>query len=436
MPETRPNFADALTLPNGATLPNRLAKAAMTEGLADPVGRPTVHLNRLYETWAESGIGLMITGNVQIDADHLERGGNVVIDREPDAKMADALASWATAGKSHGGAMWMQISHAGRQAQKHINPHPKAPSAVALGLPGGQFGEPVALTGVEIDDLVGRFATAAAAARAAGFNGVQIHAAHGYLLSSFLNPRANQREDEWGGSLENRARFLRRVVKAVRDATADDFGVSVKLNSADFQRGGFAFSDSRTVAGWLDEDGVDLIEISGGNYESPAMMDSEGMEPREEPETRRSTREREAYFAKFAPEIRERLTRASLMVTGGFRSAAGMSDAIANDGIDLIGLGRPLCTHPERVRVLLDGKIDRLDAPEDRLRIGPGFFSPASRSKIMKALNGFGAQAWYYEQLVNFGEGRALDTGLGPLRALMRNRAREKRVLAARDRTG
>ncbi len=422
----------ALTLPNGHVIPNRLGKSAMTEGMADRHGRPSRRLNRLYEVWASGGIGMMLTGNVQVDRDHLERGGNVVIDREPDAAMRAALRDWCAAGKADGASFWMQVSHAGRQTQAHINPHPKAPSAVKLGLPGGQFGEPVALTGAEIEEIIQRFAVAGAAAKEAGFDGMQIHAAHGYLLSAFLNPRANQRQDEWGGSLENRARMLRRTVAAVRAATSPDFGISVKLNSADFQRGGFSFTDSQTVTGWLDADGVDLIEISGGNYESPAMMDADGMEPRDEPEARQSTREREAYFARFAPEIRAHTKRATLMVTGGFRTASGMADAIEQDGVDLIGLGRPLCTRPQDVRRLLDGDIAALDRPESYLRIGPGFLSPSSRFKIVKALNGFGAQAWYYEQLVNFGEGQKLDKGLGVFRAFLRNRAREKRVLAER----
>ncbi|MBV7256327.1 NADH:flavin oxidoreductase/NADH oxidase family protein [Pacificimonas sp. WHA3] len=425
-------LSQALTLPNGKIVPNRLAKAAMTEGLADRRGRPSTRLMKLYETWAAGGAGLLLTGNVQIDADHLERGGNVVIDRVPDAEMRELLTAWAAAGKTHGGSMWMQVSHAGRQTQAHVNPHPKAPSAVKLGLPGGQFGEPVALTGAEIEQLIARFAVAGAAAYEAGFDGIQVHAAHGYLLSSFLNPRANQRDDQWGGSLENRARFLRRVVAAARAATSADFGISVKLNSADFQRGGFDFPDSQTVAAWLDEDGVDLIEISGGNYESPAMMDADGMELREEPEARRSSREREAYFQKFAPEIRARVKRAALMVTGGFRTAAGMADAVRKDNVDLVGLARPLCTRPELVRDLLAGTAEHLDSPERRLRLGPGFLSPSSSSKIVKALNGFGAQAWYYEQLVNFGEGRGYDETLGLLRAMIRNRGREKAVLAAR----
>jgi 2,4-dienoyl-CoA reductase-like NADH-dependent reductase (Old Yellow Enzyme family) len=210
------SLSTSLTLPCGAVLPNRLAKGAMTEGLATADGRPTPELETLYTRWSLGGAGMHLTGNVQIDRDHLERPGNVIIDREPDEAMKTALASWAAAGTQGGNHLWMQISHAGRQTMASVNPHPKAPSAVKLGMPGGQFGDPVALTHAEILDLIGRFAIAAGAAQDAGFTGVQIHAAHGYLLSQFLNPRANQRTDEWGGSLENRARFLMDVISAVR----------------------------------------------------------------------------------------------------------------------------------------------------------------------------------------------------------------------------
>ena len=167
--------------------------------------------------------------------------------------MAAALASFAKAATRNGNHFWAQISHAGRQTMKPVNPHPKAPSAVKVGLPGGQFGEPVALTEPEIFDLIARFAVTARACQKAGFTGVQIHAAHGYLLSQFLSPLTNQRDDQWGGSLENRARMLLAAVKTVRAAVGPQFPVAVKLNSADFQRGGFAFEDSLQVAKWLEE---------------------------------------------------------------------------------------------------------------------------------------------------------------------------------------
>ena len=186
----------------------------MTEGLANILGQPTAELQRLYGIWSDGGAGLQISGNIHIDADHLERPGNVFIHDRPDEDMMAALRAWTKAGTRAGNHFWAQISHAGRQTMRSVNPHPKAPSAVKLGLPGGQFGIPVALTEDEILNLIGRFGQAALHCKNGGFTGVQIHAAHGYLISQFLSPRSNQRNDRWGGSLENRARLLLEVTDA------------------------------------------------------------------------------------------------------------------------------------------------------------------------------------------------------------------------------
>ena len=260
-------LTDPLELPCGATLPNRIAKAAMTEGLATPDGVPTPQLCRLYGMWSDGGAGMLLSGNIQIDRDHLERPGNVILQNgkaENDAARM-ALQEWATAATRNTNHFWAQLSHAGRQVQNDINPTPKAPSAVKLGIPGGKFGLPEPLTVMEIQDIVESFANAAKTCQDAGFTGIQIHAAHGYLLSSFLNPRANQREDEYGGSLENRARTLLAIIKRTRQVVGPKFPISVKLNSADFQKGGFLFKDSLQVVQWLEKASVDLIEISGGN---------------------------------------------------------------------------------------------------------------------------------------------------------------------------
>lgn len=388
--------ATPFTLPNGQAFTNRIAKAAMTEGLAGKDGLPTPAHETLYRRWAHGGCGLLITGNVIIDRQHLERPGNVIVDGplSPDAR--DSWARWAAAATEGGTQAWVQISHAGRQTQKMVNPHPKAPSAVKLALPGGQFGTPVPLTEREILDLIDRFAHAATVAREAGFTGVQVHAAHGYLLSQFLSPLANQRSDQWGGSLENRARFLLETVKAVRAAVGGDFIVAVKLNSADFQKGGFAFDDCLTVTGWLADLGVDCLEVSGGTYEQPAMMDMDGLTPREEPK-QSSTRLREAYFVQLARALMVAKTP-PLMVTGGFRSLAAMDDAIAS-GIALVGVGRPLCAEPDCVADLLAGASEELPRFEANLAIGPGWLGPASPFKLARTVNGFAAQAWYYQQL-------------------------------------
>jgi len=391
------SLSDPLVLPCGAVLANRLAKAAMTEGLADTKGRATAALERLYGLWADGGAGLLITGNVQIDRFHLERPGNVILERAPDAETLAALTRMAAAGGRGGGHVWMQISHAGRQTPIAVNPHPKAPSATAVALPGKQFGDPVALTEPEIADLVERFGVAAEAAKAAGFTGVQIHAAHGYLLSAFLSPRANTRRDRYGGSAENRARMLMEVTARVRRGVGPAFPVSVKLNSADFQKGGFAFEDSLAVAEQLQAAGIDLIEISGGSYEQPAMMDIQGLEPAEAQTVKPSTAAREAYFVAFAKAM-QATVKIPLMVTGGFRTRAAMEQALAGGAVSVIGLGRPLCVDPDGPRRLLEGAA-ALERWELRLRLLPPWLGALRRLKLMTALEGFAVTYWYYAQI-------------------------------------
>ena len=419
-----------LKLPCGAELPNRLAKAAMTEGLATPDGLPTPELERLYGIWSDGGAGLLLSGNIQVDADHLERPGNVVIDREPDAAMRAALASWARTATRNGNHFWAQISHAGRQTQKIVNPHPKAPSAVKLGLPGGQFGEPVALTIPEIEEIVRRFGICAAAVKEAGFTGVQVHAAHGYLLSEFLSPRSNLRQDRYGGELANRARALLEAVAATRAAVGPDFPVAVKLNSADFQQGGFAFEDSLQVAAWLEEAGVDLIEISGGTYEQPRLMGLEGMEEAEEQQVARSTMMREAYFVDFALAMQEQVS-VPLMVTGGFRQRAAMEQAVAGGGADLVGLGRPMCVMTDAPARLLAG-LEELPRYENQLSLLPPWLGFLSRARALRAAAGFAVQFWYYAQLDLIGrEGRA-QPGLSVFAATRRVMSLQKQLMAAR----
>ena len=425
------SLSDTLTLPCGAILPNRIAKAAMTEGMATPDGLPTPELERLYGLWSDGGAGMLLSGNIQIDRDHLERPGNVVIDREADDAMRAALKSWAQAATRNGNHFWAQISHAGRQTQSNVNAHPKAPSAVKLGLPGGQFGEPVALTIEEIEDLVDRFALAAKTCQAAGFTGVQIHAAHGYLLSSFLSPRSNLRKDDYGGSLENRARFLLSVVAKTRAAVGPDFPISVKLNSADFQKGGFNFEDSLQVVQWLEKASIDLVEISGGTYEQPALMGSDGIEEKEEQNLAPSTKAREAYFVDFAKAMQDAV-QVPLMVTGGFRTRAAMESALASGAADLVGLGRPMCVMTDAPKQLLEG-LEALPRYEDNLRLLPAWLGFLMRFQIVKAVASFAVIYWFYEQLENLGQSGMTDPNLGVFTAFRAVETRNKRILAARS---
>ena len=390
-------FSQSLELPCGVVLPNRLSKAAMTEGLATADGLPTAELARLYGLWSDGGAGMLLSGNIIVDKDHLERPGNVVIDRPPSEEMQGALKRWADAATRNGNHFWAQISHAGRQTQKLVNPNPKAPSAVKLGLPGGQFGEPVVLTSVEIEEIIVRFGICAAAVKKAGFTGVQIHAAHGYLLSQFLSPRSNLRTDQYGGDLANRARVLLAVVASVRAAVGPDFPVAVKLNSADFQKGGFAFEESLQVAQWLQEASIDLIEISGGTYEQPKLLGLSGMEEEEKQNVAESTLMREAYFVDFAVAMGEKVN-VPLMVTGGFRQRAAMEQALQSGSADVIGLGRPMCVMTDAPNQLING-LDELPRYEDSLSLFPKWLAWLGNLKMLKAVAGFAVQYWYYGQI-------------------------------------
>lgn len=403
----------------------------MTEGLATADGLPTPELETLYGLWSDGGAGMLLSGNIQVDADHLERPGNVVIDREPNEQMKAALASWAQAGTRQGNHFWAQISHAGRQTQSNVNPHPKAPSAVKLGLPGGQFGEPVALTEAEIQDLVGRFALCARAVKEAGFTGVQVHAAHGYLLSQFLSPRSNVRTDQYGGVLENRARMLLEVVRAVRESVGPSFPVAVKLNSADFQRGGFDFADSLQVAQWLQREGVDLLEISGGTYEQPKLLGVEGVEEVDPQEVAQSTQQREAYFVDFAVAMREQVS-IPFMVTGGFRRRDAMEQAVATAGADIIGIGRPMCVMTDAPEQLFKG-LDELPRYENELSLFPSWLSFLNRSQTLRTMATFSVQYWFYAQIDELGRTGRARPEMSVFSATRRLMASQKHLMAQRS---
>ena len=408
-------LSQPLTLPCGAIMPNRLAKAAMTEGLADARGVPTPDLERLYGIWSDGGCGMLLSGNLQIDRDHLERPGNVILDRELNDEEIAAYKRWTAAGTRGGNHLWAQISHAGRQTFSMINPHPKAPSAVKLGLPGGQFGEPVALEDAEIEEIIAKFIRAVRICKDVGFTGVQIHGAHGYLISQFLSPRSNQRTDRWGGSLENRAALLLRVIEGSREAVGPEFPISVKLNSADFQKGGFAFEDSLQVVQWLEERGVDLIEISGGTYEQPKLLGIEGMEPAEDPQVAASTAAREAYFVDFAKAMKDAVD-VPLMVTGGVRSRSAMEQAGESGAADVVGLGRPLCVAADGAKQILEG-ADSLPTVEKLLWLFPPILQFLNGVNARRAAAGFATQFWFYMQIYALGRTGRTDPDLSVFKA-------------------
>ena len=326
---------ESLTLKNGAVIPNRLMKSALSEQLGTPEHNPDHRLVNVYSQWSKGGCGLLVSGNIMVDRQHLGEPGNVVLDEQSDI---DAFRRWTTAATKNGNQFWAQLNHPGKQTPNFLTKVPVAPSEIGLtgGLEKG-FNKPRALTSEEIAEVIQRYGTSARLAKEAGFTGVQIHGAHGYLVSQFLSPRHNQRDDEWGGSLENRMRFALEVYKAIRSAVGDDFPVGIKLNSADFSTGGFTEEESMQVVEVLAKAGIDLVEVSGGTYESPEMAQ----------ETEKaSTRQREAFFMDYAQKIRSKVD-VTLVVTGGFRSARGMNLALAEDAMDMVGLGRPLCVDPD-----------------------------------------------------------------------------------------
>lgn len=413
-PSVDPLFAP-LTLANGATIPNRIAKAAMEENMADADHAPSAALIQLYKAWADGGAGLILTGNVMVDARAMTGPGGVVLE---NASYLDRFKAWAKAGRAGGAQLWMQINHPGRQMPASLGQDTIAPSAVAMDLGAAalskQFTPPRAMTEADIADVVQRFATSAALAESADFTGVQVHAAHGYLLSQFLSPLTNQRDDQYGGSLENRARLLLDVVRAVRSAVAPGFAVSVKLNSADFQRGGFSPDDARGVIAMLAPLGVDLVELSGGSYEAPAMMGA-ARDGR--------TLAREAYFLEFARDIVASAPM-PLMVTGGIRRKEVAEEVVAS-GVAMVGIATALAIDPALPRAW---KAGQCPAPQ---------LKPISWSN--KALASSAHMAAVKFQLTRLSKGRKTAPGVSPLRALIggqiesARRARQyRRWIAAR----
>lgn len=378
-----PKLSDPLLLPCGVELPNRLGKAAMSENLGEKGGRPGDRMKKLYEMWADCGAGLNLSGNVMVDPSAMVEEFNVVLQDEEFLADFKKVAANAQKGGTH---FWMQINHPGRQAVKKFNDKVVAPSAVKVNQP-GLFKVPRPLEDSEILALIERYGRTAELAKMAGYKGVQIHGAHGYLVSQFLSPKTNLRDDRWGGSLENRSRFLLEVFRKMREKVGPQFPVGVKINSADFQRGGFQEEDSIAVIKMLEAEGVDLVEVSGGTYEKAAMM---GVTQKKQAE---STMKREAYFSEFAAKIRDHI-KVPLMLTGGFRTKEGMQAALDRGDVDLVGLGRPFSAFPKVAKELLNGSRTECHLPDTSTGI--------SKLDKMGAVD----LTWHAMQIRNMGTGQ------------------------------
>jgi 2,4-dienoyl-CoA reductase-like NADH-dependent reductase (Old Yellow Enzyme family) len=389
----------SLDLPNGQSIPNRIAKAAMEENMAVEGQLPGRDLWNLYSSWAQGGAGLIITGNVMVDGRAMTGPGGVVLE---EGTVIAPFKRWARAIRAGGAQAWMQLSHPGRQVYATMKGNVWSASDIPLdlGKHSGMFGKPIAMSEDQIMETIGRFATSAALAEKAGFTGVQIHAAHGYLISQFLSPLSNRREDKWGGSLENRARFLKEIIQAVRASVAPGFCVGVKLNSADFQKGGFDEKDATRVLEMLNHLHVDLVELSGGSYESPAMQGHT---------TDGQTLAREAYFLDFAQRIAG-AAKMPVMTTGGIMRRA-VAQHVLDQGIDMVGIATALAMNPHLVN---DWKSD----PEARV-------NPVTVKWKDKALVALGTMAIVKRQLRRLGVGKPPMPGVSPSMSLLMDQLRK-----------
>ncbi len=315
---------------NGITLRNRIIRSATWEGMCQQDGRPTEKLIAWYEDLARGGVGLIVSGYTFVRPDGKQLPGKMGIHTDD---FADDFRNMTQRVHQAGGSIAIQLVHAGGQTSTTVaGRQPLAPSAVQP----AQFPEmPAEMTATDIRDLIQAFAQAAFRAQAWGFDAVQLHGAHGYLINQFLSPLTNQRTDGYGGSPEDRCRFLLEVYQAVRDSVGQNFPVTIKLSGCDHQEGGLTEADALEAARRLDEAGIDAIEVSSGTAVSGDLG----------PIRTPKTPEQEAYNLQLAQTIRASVA-CPVFAVGGFRSFEIAERAVRDDGIDGIALSRPLIREP------------------------------------------------------------------------------------------
>ncbi|UZP36421.1 hypothetical protein NXS19_004237 [Fusarium pseudograminearum] len=344
-----------LQLQYGLTLPNRLIKAALAEEIADGQNLPTTaQMEHTYGAWADGGWGMVMMGNVQVDNKYLGGFGDCSISTDlPEEKVLEAYKHFVGICRKNGVPMLMQINHPGRQSPlgvgtKSYMAKNLAPSAVPLKIGDDiiskiistvVFGIPKEISIAEIEDVVQRFAKTARIALEAGFDGVEIHAAHGYLLSQFLSEKSNKRTDQYGGTLAARVKIIVDVCKAIRAATPATFCIGLKFNSADHQSPK-ELEECLGQMALIAEVSLDFLEVSGGSWENLTMFTGTGEKKSA------STAARKSFFLEFTREMRAKLPNTPLMVTGGFRTRVGIEAALSEGACDLIGLGRPAIVNP------------------------------------------------------------------------------------------
>lgn len=401
--------AASLRLSTGHNLPNRLVKSAMSETQGTADNRVTEQIIQLSRRWAQGGFGMQITGNVMVDPKALGEPGNVVVAGGEDMPM---LRRWAEAMSSEGGLAYMQLNHPGRQVPRFLNATSVAPSAVPFSpAHASMFATARQLTHEQILKIIDSFAHSAHIAEQAGFHGVQIHGAHGYLITQFLSPATNLRTDRWGGTAEKRRAFLHCVFAAIREATSPEFGIALKINTTDFHRDGVASDSTVDTLKAIAADEYSFIELSGGTYESPAMLGDSRTNARVDEHHDVSA---EGYFLDIAHQFRAH-TRIPLLVTGGFRSAAAMNAAVES-GIDMVGVARGACTDPDLAKNVLTH-------PQYRTRLA----LEGSNIPVLKHFR-FLEMPWYEGQLHRMGAGlepSGYDKFLPPLWRMLSTQGRK-----------
>ena len=343
----------------GLSISNRLVRSATWEGMCEQDGRPTPKLIDWYEQLARGGVGLIITGYTYVRpegkqlpgkmglySNAFEREYRTLVDRVHDA----------------GGKMVMQLVHAGGQTEEKNSGFPAlAPSGIKV----KQFPNlPRAMTSKDIKEVIGAFGVAAQRAKAYGFDGVQIHGAHGYLVNQFLSPLANQRTDEYGGSMENRARFLFEVYDEIREQVGHDYPVMIKLNAADHLDGGLELEDACFASSRLWEKGIDAIEVSSGTGASGKLGPVR---------TKILSPDKEAYNLELAMAVKERVG-CPVMVVGGFRSLEQVETAIEEKSLDFVCLSRPLIREPDLPNRWAEGDTYPADCISCNKCFQPGMF--------------------------------------------------------------
>jgi len=325
------------------TVKNRFVRSATAERAVDERGFVTDEMFDVYRQLAEGGVGLLITGHA-----YVHEGGRASLTQAAIHKdeyiprlteLVDATHSVAEECK-----IVIQITHGGRQVSTDSVIDPIAPSAVTDNDTGIT---PREMTEAEIEVCIDAFAQAARRAKEAGFDGVQLHSAHGFLISEFNSPYTNRRTDKWGGSLENRMRFLLEVYRRVRGAVGREYPIMVKLNTADYvEEGGLAIEESVQIAKTLSDAGIDAIETSGGMYES---IEGQGAARKVQ------SIDEEAYFAPNATKIKQ-VVNVPVILVGGLLSTSVMEEVIQEGVADFVSLSRPLIREPDLPNKIKSGK--------------------------------------------------------------------------------